>query len=81
MPSVPPLQMGLVPEPILRKRKARQQQLADNTNGTTSETINQRVSDEAAWPIVQQVELPRSELEWARINNREEADAVFVAQQ
>ena len=82
MPSVPPLHMGIVSEPLSRKRKARQQQQqADNTNGTSSETINQGISDEATGSIIQQVQVPRSELEWARINNREEADAVFIAQQ
>ncbi|KAG0355305.1 hypothetical protein BGZ54_001214, partial [Gamsiella multidivaricata] len=72
MLSAPLLQMGLMPELMLRKRKARLLLLADNTNGTTSETIDQGVSDEEARPIVQQVGMPKSELEWAGINNREE---------
>ncbi|KAI8598232.1 hypothetical protein EDD21DRAFT_383044, partial [Dissophora ornata] len=80
MLPISPLQMGSASGLTSRKRKAKQpkqpQPQVDSNNEATRQTTRLGINDEAAPPAVF-----RSDLDWARINNREEADAVFIAQQ
>src|SRR5690348_1945488 len=68
---LPPLQPSLASKPTSTSRKRKSKQF----DGTTSSATRGGIND------LEPCEVNRSDLEWARINNREEADAAFIAQQ
>lgn len=81
IPSLPPWQPSLASESTSQSRKRKpeqpkQVQLQVESRRTASDaTHGGIINDSASLAVV------RSDLDWARINNREEADAVFIAQQ
>lgn len=80
-PSLPPLQPSLTSESTSQscKRKLeqpKQVQLQVESRQAASDATRGGIINDLASPAV-----IRSDLDWARINNREEADAVFIAQQ
>ncbi|KAF8929295.1 hypothetical protein BGZ58_009042, partial [Dissophora ornata] len=80
MLSISPSQIGPTSGSTSRKRKGKQskelQPQVDSNDEATNLTARLGIGNGAP-PLA----VSRSDLEWARINNREEADAVFTAQQ